>query len=231
MIYGYVRISTPTQNMERQVRNILSEYSSAKIIREVHTGTDYQGRKELQKLIKKVKEGDTIVFDSVSRMSRNAQEGFASYEELYNRGIELIFLKEPYINTSVYRDALSQSISLTGNEIADEYIKVTNKVLKILRRQTIQVAFMQSEKEVSDLHQRTKEGMVTAALLGKHIGRAKGQKVITKKSKEVKKIILAYSRDFNGKMLDKALIQLCKCSRGAYYKYKKELSLEELATP
>ena len=50
-IYGYCRISTPQQNIERQVRNILVTYPTAHIIREVYTGTTYQGRRELDKLL------------------------------------------------------------------------------------------------------------------------------------------------------------------------------------
>ena len=49
-----------------------------------------------------IKTGDTIVFDSVSRMSRNAGEGFNDYKMLYKKGIHLIFLNEPLINTSVF---------------------------------------------------------------------------------------------------------------------------------
>ena len=39
-------------------------------------------------------------------MSRNAEEGFRVYEELFNKGIELIFIKEPHINTSTYKEAI-----------------------------------------------------------------------------------------------------------------------------
>ena len=51
-IYGYCRISTPHQNIERQVRNILAAYPDAHIVREVYTGTKFQGRSELDKLLK-----------------------------------------------------------------------------------------------------------------------------------------------------------------------------------
>ena len=76
MIYGYTRISTKQQSIERQIRNIKDLYPNVVIIEEVYTGTKIYGRKEFDKLLKKVKLGDTIVFDSVSRMSRNAEEGF-----------------------------------------------------------------------------------------------------------------------------------------------------------
>ena len=64
MIYGYTRISTKNQSIDRQIRNIKELYSDAIIIEEVYTGTKIYGRKEFDKLIKKVKAGDTIVFDS-----------------------------------------------------------------------------------------------------------------------------------------------------------------------
>ena len=54
MIYGYCRISTPRQNLERQVRNIRNNYPDAVIVREIYTGTKVQGRKEFTKLLKKV---------------------------------------------------------------------------------------------------------------------------------------------------------------------------------
>ena len=92
-VYGYCRISTPKQNIERQVRNILKEYPEAIIVQETFTGSRFQGRKELEKLIRSVQAGDTIIFDSVSRMSRNADDGFVLYEQLYNHGVNLVFLK------------------------------------------------------------------------------------------------------------------------------------------
>ena len=48
--YGYCRVSTPKQNIERQVRNIQNSYPDAIIIKEVYTGSTFQGRKELDKL-------------------------------------------------------------------------------------------------------------------------------------------------------------------------------------
>ena len=124
-IYGYCRISTPQQNIERQVRNILAAYPTAHIIREVYTGTTYQGRKELDKLLHIVQPGDTIVFDSVSRMSRNSDEGCQLYSELYARNINLYFLKEPHINTETYRQTIQRQISTqlqTGNAATDSFV-------------------------------------------------------------------------------------------------------------
>ena len=79
--YGYCRISKAKQSIERQIRNIKAEYPAAVIVQEAFTGTTTD-RKEWNRLFEKVQEGDTIIFDSVSRMSRNAEEGFALYQTL-----------------------------------------------------------------------------------------------------------------------------------------------------
>ena len=216
-VYGYCRISTSKQSIERQVRNIRQAYSEAIILKEVYTGTKFQGRKELDKLLKIVRIGDTIVFDSVSRMSRNAEEGFLLYE-----GVELIFLKEPHINTETYKQALAQGVPITGTAV-DYILEGVNKYLMALAKEQIKLAFEQAEKEVQDLHQRTKEGIETARLNGKQIGQPAGAKLVTKKSLEAKELIRKYSKDFGGTLNDKECIRLIGIARGSYYKYKAEM--------
>lgn len=221
MIYGYARISTKKQSIERQIRNIKSAYPEALIIQEAYSGTKIE-RPEWTKLYKKLAEGDTVVFDSVSRMSRNAEEGTKVYFELFERGVELVFLKEGYINTSVYSESLRDKVELQGT-IEDELFKGINNYFRKLAERQIIIAFEQSEKEVADLHQRTKEGIETARLNGKQIGRAEGSKVVTKKSVEAKKLIRKYSQDFEGSLNDIDVMTLTKLSRNTYYKYKREL--------
>jgi len=224
-IYGYCRISTKKQNIERQIRNILKAYPKAEIWQETYTGTKTDGRKKFEQLLKIIKTGDTVVFDSVSRMSRNAEIGFHIYEELYDKGVELVFLKEPHINTETYKKALSNNIRMTGTK-TDIILKAINEYLMELAKEQIVLAFEQSEKEVSDLHQRTREGMETARLKGKQIGRRRGAKIITKKSISAKEGILKYSKDFEGSLTDLDCIKLLGLSRNTYYKYKRELKNE-----
>lgn len=226
MIYGYTRISTKQQSIERQIRNIKDLYPTAVIVEEVYTGTKIYGRKEFDKLLKKVKAGDTIVFDSVSRMSRNAEEGFELYQDLFNRGIELIFIKEQHINTTTYKQALANNVQLTGTTV-DFILEGINKYLLALAKEQIKLAFIQSEKEVKDLQQRTKEGLETARLNGKQIGQPKGAKLTTKKSIQAKEQIQKYSKDFGGTLKDIEVMKLIGVARNSYYKYKKEL-VEEL---
>ncbi len=227
MEYGYCRISKPKQSIDRQIRNIKTAYPGAVIVQEVFTRTRMD-RKEWPKLMKRVSAGDTIVFDSVSRMSGNAVDGFATYEELYNKGINLVFLKEPHINTDTYKKALENNVQLTGGSV-DYILEGVNRYLMELAKEQIRLAFEQSEKEVEDLHQRTREGIETARLNGKQIGRRKDSKIVTKKSIEAKEMIKKYSKDFEGVLTDKDVICLAGISRNTYYKYKHELFLENRA--
>lgn len=229
-VYGYCRISTPQQNIERQVRNIVAAYPAAHIVREVYTGTACQGRVELDKLLRTVQSGDTIVFDSVSRMSRNAEEGCDLYETLYNRGVTLCFLKEPHINTDTYKQALQRQISTTpetGNAATDRFVSgimdALNRYTADLAKEQIRLAFAQAQKEVDDLHQRTREGLMTARLNGKQIGQTPGRKLNIKKSAPCKEQIKKYSRDFGGTLTDAECIKLIGIARNTYYKYKREM--------
>ncbi|MBR2507901.1 MAG: recombinase family protein [Bacilli bacterium] len=224
-VYGYCRISQKKQSIERQIRNIKSAYPQAVIIEEAYTGTSIN-RKEWNKLFCKAIEGDTIVFDSVSRMSRNEVDGFNAYEELFKRGVELVFLKEPHINTATFKKAMDKSIPMTGTSI-DFILDGINRYLLELAKEQIKLAFEQSEKEVEDLQQRTKEGLITAKLNGKQIGQRKNAKLTTKKSVAAKKIILKHSKDFNGSLDDLDVMKLAGLSRNTYYKYKREIREEE----
>ena len=223
--YGYCRISTGKQNIDRQIRNIKDEYPEAMIVEEIYTGTKMEGREKWLKLIKNVRQGDRIVFDSVSRMSRDAEEGFTAYEELYHRGIDLVFLKEPHINTSVYKKAMESGIEMTGTTV-DYILEGVNKYMLALAKEQIKICFEQAEKEVKDLRRRTIEGIETARLNGKQIGRAAGTKIEYESTKQKKREIYKYSSSFNGMLKDKEVIKLLGISRNSSYKYKREIKEE-----
>ena len=220
-IYGYARISRKEQSIERQIRNIKSEYPSAIILKEAFTGTKMD-RPEWNKLYDTVRPGDIIIFDSVSRMSRSADEGVQIYFELYEKGIQLIFLKEHYIDTTVYAENMRDKIELQGTD-EDEIFKGLNNYFRKLAERQIRIAFEQAEKEVKDLHQRTKEGIETARLNGKQIGQKPGNVLHIKKKGPAKDIIKKHCKEFGGSLTDSEVMELAKISRNTFYKYKKEI--------
>lgn len=232
MVYGYCRVSTKHQRITRQVTNITELYPDAVIIKEFYTGTT-QNRPKWDKLIKQLETGDTIVFDSVSRMSRNAAEGFKDYKMLYEMGINLVFINEPLINTAIFDSTKSNLLEIsveTGNTAIDDYftgnITLINNLLMALAEEQIKSAFQQSEKEVTDLHTRISQGMRESKKNGKQIGLTKGTTLVTEKSLQCKSIIKKHAVDFGGTLSDKEVMTLCNVSRNSYYKYKRELKEE-----
>ena len=232
-VFGYARVSTQKQSIERQIRNIKEINPDAVIFQEAYTGKKIEGRKELNRLLSRVKDGDTIIFDSVSRMSRNAEEGYNLYMELYRKGVDLVFIKEPQINTQTYKDASSLRMGTidTGdndsNNLVNAIMDAINEYISALARKQIEQAFQVSEKEVSDLSQRTKEGLCTARANGHEPGRRVGTTgTQKKKSNPAKAEILKKSRDFQGTLNDADMMKLLGLARNTYYKYKKELRTE-----
>ena len=228
-IYGYCRVSTKHQRIARQITNITELYPKAIIIREFYTGTT-QNRPEWEKFIPKVKKDDTIVFDSVSRMARNSAEGFQDYKMLYERGVHLVFLNEPLINTSVLDATKNKLLNInieTGNVAVDTFFKgnieLINNFIMALAEEQIKAAFDQAEKEVVDLHSRISQGIREAKLNGTQIGLIQGTTLTTQKSIDCKAIIQKHAKDFGGTLDDPDVMKLCGCSRNSYYKYKREL--------
>lgn len=224
-IYGYARISRKEQSIERQIRNILAKYPDADIRQEAFTGTKIEGREKWNTLYKQVRSGDTIIFDSVSRMSRNADDGVMLYMDLFQRGVNLVFLKEHYIDTDTYKSALDNKIQMTGDDV-DLILQGVNQYLVKLAEKQIRLAFEQAQKEVDDLRQRTREGIETARLHGKQIGAVEGKKLTTKKSLSAKDIIRKHNKSFGGTLDNEETWKLAGISKMTFYKYKKELEQE-----
>lgn len=226
MIYGYIRVSTPKQSPERQRVNIIRAFPSIldrNVYEEKITGTKIEGRTEFQKLIRKVKPGDTIVFDSVSRMSREAEQGFKLYKKLYEKGVNLVFLKEPYVNSANYRQSMDINIPMAEDEALKPLFEGLERTLMMLAERQFKIAFEQSEKEVKDRSQTTKEGMAEKES-GKKISKSRtGKKYETPKAKELKPKIRQLNYTWGGPLNDTETIKLLGISRGTFYKYKNEI--------
>lgn len=228
-VYGYARISTAKQSLTRQIENILREYPDAEIIDEVFTGTTTD-RPKWVKLLKAVKKGDTIIFDSVSRMSRNAAEGICDYKNLYSMGVNLVFLKEHHIDTDTYKNAMNNQIDMisdTGDIDTDNLINTIIGAIKkyqlALAEKQIELAFAQSEKEVSDLKIRTKEGMRASGAAEK-ISKSKTGTIYTvKKSENAKQIIAKHYEKFGGSLTAQECIELAGISRNTFFKLAQDI--------
>lgn len=230
-VFGYVRISTVKQKLQRQIDNIKNAFPDAIIITEKGVSGCTMDRPAWNKLLQDVErraargENVVLVFDEVSRMSRNAAEGFAIYERLFNAGVDLRFLKEPQIDTAVYKKSLAEAknkIPMTGTYV-DYVLEGVNKMLMAVAKEQIELAFKNAQHEADFLHKRTSEGVRKAQAAGKQVGRASGSKVETRKAKSAKEIIRKHSKDFDGGLSDLDTMKLAGVSKNTYYKYKAEM--------
>ena len=235
MIVGYARISTPKQTLRRQIENLKKAYPDIVVISEVYTGST-DNRPKWNKLMRQCRAGivGKLVFDEVSRFSRNAEEAIVEYKELYELGIELEFLKEPHINSRIYRDASERKIEIATDQMDNETAQLINTVigglndylLSVAEKQ-IYLAFEHAQKERELLSQRTSEGLKQAKLMGSKVGRQPGQKLVTKKSKRAKRIIRKHYKLFGGELTATQCFTLAQITKSTFYRYIDEMRKED----
>lgn len=91
-IFGYARVSTEAQNLDRQL-DALKKYGVDAIYNEKMTGTK-KDRPELSKLLERITKGDTVVIESLSRLGRSTKDLIDLTELFKSKGVRLISLKE-----------------------------------------------------------------------------------------------------------------------------------------
>ena len=150
MIRAYARVSTADQNLDRQL-DALKNYGIDVLYCEKMSGTK-KSRPELDRMLKEVKDGDTIVIESLSRLGRSVKN-LAELMEVFNqRNIRLVSLKETIDTTTP-----------------------TGKLLF-----TILSSLAQFERDV--LVERTQEGLAAARARGRNGGRPKTDESAVKKA-------------------------------------------------
>lgn len=238
MTVGYARVSTPKQKLERQISNLKAAYPDVVIVAEVFTGST-DNRPKWTKLMRQCRAGivSKLVFDEVSRFSRNAEEAVKEYKELYELGIELEFLKEPHINSSIYRQASEKKIDISTESMDEDTANLINKVIEGLNdyllavaEKQIFLAFEHAQNERELLSKRTSEGLKQAKLMGSKVGRQKGDKIITKKQKRAYRIIRSKYELFDGGYLSATeCYRAAKISKSTFYRYLQQMQQEDSA--
>lgn len=92
MIVGYERVSTEEQNLERQ-HEALTKLNVEKIYSEKISGKNTD-RPQLKAMLEFVREGDTLIVESYSRLARSTRDLLEIVEELERKGVSFISLKE-----------------------------------------------------------------------------------------------------------------------------------------
>jgi len=108
MKYGYARVSTKDQNLDRQI-HALKQAGAEIIFEEKMTGTK-KDRPELNRLMETIGEGDTVIFAELTRLSRSTKDLLALVEEISNKGAEVKSLKESWLDTTTSSGKLMLTI-------------------------------------------------------------------------------------------------------------------------
>ena len=98
MIFGYARVSTIEQNLDRQI-DALKLAGAEEIIQEKITGTKAD-RPQLNRLMDKLREGDVILIADLTRLSRSTKDLFALVDKIEKKGANIKSLKESWLDTT-----------------------------------------------------------------------------------------------------------------------------------
>jgi DNA invertase Pin-like site-specific DNA recombinase len=98
MIFGYARVSTQEQNLDRQIDS-LKMSGAEEIIQEKITGTKAD-RPELNRLLDKLRNGDVILVSDLTRLSRSTKDLFNLVEQIEKKGSNIKSLKESWLDTT-----------------------------------------------------------------------------------------------------------------------------------
>ncbi|PHC58570.1 integrase [Bacillus pseudomycoides] len=151
--FGYVRVSSKDQNEERQIQNMKDlGIEERDIFIDKESGKNME-RENYQMLKRLVRTGDTIVFDSLTRLGRNMNDTLEEFRYYEKHKVNLQFIKEPYIN-----------VNYTGES--------TNDVIQsAIQKATLTILSAFAEKERIDIKQRQAEGIALARKQGRRLGR------------------------------------------------------------
>ncbi|PEW83193.1 integrase [Bacillus cereus] len=151
--FGYVRVSSKDQNEERQIQNMKDlGIEDRDIFIDKESGKNME-RENYQMLKRLVRTGDTIVFDSLTRLGRNMNDTLEEFRYYEKHKVNLQFIKEPYINVNYIGES-------------------TNDVIQsAIQKATLTILSAFAEKERIDIKQRQAEGIVLARKQGKRLGR------------------------------------------------------------
>ncbi|RVU60859.1 integrase [Bacillus thuringiensis] len=199
--FGYVRVSSKDQNEERQIENMKSlGIEERDIFIDKQSGKNMK-RENYQMLKRLARTGDTIVFDSLTRLGRSMNDVLEEFRYFETQRINLQFIKEPFIN-----------VNYSGES--------TNDVIQqAVQKATLTILSAFAEKERNDIKQRQAEGIALAKKQGKLLGRPPVQ--ITEKFIEV------YEAWQSGNITAVGAMRKYDIKRSSFYKLVKEFETQE----
>jgi DNA invertase Pin-like site-specific DNA recombinase len=98
MKVGYARVSTTGQNYEIQEKK-LHEAGCEKVLAEKQSGKAANDRRELQRMLEFVREGDTVMVTKLDRLARSVSDAVKIVERLEAKGVHFVVLDNASIDT------------------------------------------------------------------------------------------------------------------------------------
>mgnify|MGYP000512140494 CR=1 FL=1 len=151
MNYGYARVSTIAQNLDRQLDELIKlGINNKNIFTDKESGKDFN-RTNYKRLVKKLSPGDVLYIKSIDRLGRNYNMVLDEWRILTKeKGIDIVVIDMPLLDTRI------EGKNLVGKFIADVVLQVLSFV---------------AENERETMKQRQKEGIRMAKLKGVKFGR------------------------------------------------------------
>lgn len=213
MIYGYARVSSREQNLDRQITALLDAgVEERNIFKEKKSGKNFQDREEYQKLLNVLNVGDTVILTELDRLGRNMQEIEKEYQRLVvGRGCHLKFIKEDFLSTTSSGDN-----SLFKDVVQPILLKLMGYMAQQEREKTLQ----RQRDAYNNMEKDAKGRLITKA--GKVIGRQARYETL---KEDEKKLIKDW---INGKISCLRVSKILTISRPTLYKIKREYLEEEI---
>lgn len=193
MNYGYVRVSSQTQNITRQMEELKNfELDRKHIFIDKQSGKDFE-RKNYQRMKKKLKKGDLLIVKSIDRLGRN-------YDMIINEWADI---------TKV----IEADIFVIDFPLLDTRLDGTNLIGKFISDIVLQVLSFVAQNERENIRQRQAEGIKLAKERGVHMGRPKY--ILPSNFKEI------VDKYYNKEITNIEAIKILNMARGTFFKYAK----------
>lgn len=213
MLYGYARVSSKDQNLDRQIALLIENgVEERNIFKEKKSGKNFQDREEYQKLLNVLNVGDTVILTELDRLGRNMQEIEKEYQRLVvGRGCHLKFIKEDFLSTTSSGD----------NPLFKDVVQpILLKLMGYMAQQEREKTLQRQRDAYNNMEKDAKGRLITKA--GKVIGR---QAKFESLKKAEKKLIKDW---INGKISCLRVSKILTISRPTLYKIKREYLEEEI---
>lgn len=213
MLYGYARVSSKDQNLDRQITALLNAgVEERNIFKEKKSGKNFQDREEYQKLLNVLNVGDTIILTELDRLGRNMQEIEKEYQRLVvGRGCHLKFIKEDFLSTTSSGD----------NPLFKDVVQpILLKLMGYMAQQEREKTLQRQRDAYNNMEKDAKGRLITKA--GKVIGR---QAKFESLKEDEKKLIKDW---INGKISCLRVSKILTISRPTLYKIKNQYLEEEI---